>query len=233
MSKVIIYGYSNLGFKIANSLKNSKYEIIIIDYDENNYNKAIANGFKAFNKELLIDEELIEIGIEDKIKAFYCVSDSSNNNFFVTLSVRNLNKNTKIISKAHSKQDSKKMLLAGASKVLNPYEIGALKIFRLLEKPIISYILDKILFGDTLLNIEEFTIMEGSYLDGKYLKDFDFSKEFNIIIVGLTDKEISDEFIFNSYFKEHKIDIGDTLVAIGYKENLDRFNKFIKGGRII
>ena len=233
MSKVIIYGYSNLGFKIANSLKNSKYEIIVIDYDEDNYNKAITNGFKAFNKELLIDEELVEIGIEDNIKAFYCVSDSSNNNFFVTLSVRNLNKNTKIISKANSKQDSKKMLLAGASKVLNPYEIGALKIFRLLEKPIISYILDKILFGDTLLNIEEFTIMEGSSLDGKYLKDFDFSKEFNIIIIGLTDREISEEFIFNSHFKEHKIDIGDTLVAIGYKENLDKFNRYVKGGRLI
>jgi voltage-gated potassium channel len=233
MLKVIIYGYSNLGFKIANSLKNSKYEIIVIDFDEINYNKAILDGFKAFNKELLIDEELIEIGIKDNIKAFYCVSDCTNNNFFVTLSVRNLNKNTRIISKANSKQDAKKMLLAGASKVINPYEIGALKIFRLLEKPIISHILDKILFGDSSLNIEEFTITNGSYLDGKYLIDFDFSKEFNIILVGITDKEISDNFIFNTHFKNHKIDVGDTLVAIGHKENLDKFNKYIKGGKLL
>ena len=232
MSKVIIYGYSNLGFKIANSLRNSNYEVIVVDFDENNYKKALTDNFKAFNKELLIDEELIEIGIEDNIKAFYCVSDSANNNFFVTLSVRNLNKDTKIISKANSKQDSKKMLLAGASKVINPYEIGALKIFRLLEKPIISHILDKILFGNSSLNIEEFPITDGSYLDGKYLKDFDFSKNFNIILVGITDKEISDDFIFNSYLKEHKIDVGDTLVAIGYKENLDKFNKYIKGGKL-
>jgi voltage-gated potassium channel len=230
MSKVIIYGYSNLGIKIANSLKKTKYEIIIVDYDENNYNKAISNGFMAFHKELLVDEELIEIGIENNIKAFYCVSDSSNNNFFVTLSARNLNKNIKIISKASSKQDNKKMLLAGATKVINPYEIGAVRMFRLLEKPIISHVLDKILFGDSLLNIEEFPILEGSYLDGKYLKDFDFSKEFNIIVIGLTDKELSDDFILNSYFKEHKIDVGDTLVAIGYRENLDKFNKYIWGG---
>jgi voltage-gated potassium channel len=228
MSKVIIYGYSYLGFTIANILKNSKYEIIIVDYDENNYNKAISDGFIAFNKELLIDEELLEIGILNNLKAFYCVSDSSNNNFFVTLSVRSLNKNIKIISKASSNQDDKKMLLAGASKVINPYEIGALRIFRLLEKPIISHVLDKLLFGDSLLNIEEFTILEGSFLDGKYLKDFDFSRDFNIIVIGLTDRELSDNFIFNSYFKEHKIDGGDTLVAIGYKENLDKFNKYIR-----
>ena len=229
MSKVIIYGYSNLGMKIANSLKKSKYEIIVVDYDENNYNKAISDGFEAFNKELLFDEELLEIGIQNNVKAFYCVSDSSNNNFFVTLSARNLNKNIKIISKASSKQDNKKMLLAGATKVINPYEIGAIRIFRLLEKPIISHVLDKILFGDSLLNIEEFPILEGSFLDGKYLSNFDFSKEFNIILIGLTDKELGDDFILNSYFTEHKIDIGDTLVAIGYKKNLDNFNKYIRG----
>ena len=230
MSKVIIYGYSNLGMKIASSLKKSRYEIIIVDYDENNYNKAILNGFEAYHKELLVDEELLEIGIENDIKAFYCVSDSSNNNFFVTLSARSLNKNIKIISKASSKQDNKKMLLAGATKVINPYEIGAVRMFRLLEKPIISHVLDKILFGESLLNIEEFSILEGSYLDGKYLKDFDFSKEFNIIVIGLTDKELSDDFILNLYFENHKIDVGDTLVAIGYKENLDKFNKYIRIG---
>lgn len=228
MTKVIIYGYSNLGSKIAKSLKNSRFEIIVVDFDEDNYNKAITDGFNAFHKELLEDDELIEIGIKNNVKAFYCVSDSSNNNFFVTLSARNLNKNIRIISKANSKSDSKKMLLAGATKVINPYEIGALRMFRLLDKPIISHVLDEILFGDSLLNIEEFSIMEGSNLDGKYLKDFDFSKEFNIIIIGLTDKELSKDFIFNSHYKNHKMDVGDTLVAIGYKENLDKFNKFIR-----
>lgn len=230
MSKVIIYGYSNLGIKIANILKNTKYEMIIVDYDKNNYDKAILDGFTAFQKELLVDEELLEIGIENNVKAFYCVSDSSNNNFFVTLSARNLNNNIKIISKASSKQDNKKMLLAGATKVINPYEIGAIRMFRLLEKPIISHVLDKLLFGDSLLNIEEFTILQGSLLDGKYLKDFDFSKDFNIIIIGLTDKKLSDNFIFNSYLKEHKINEGDTLVVIAYKENLAKFNKYIRGG---
>ena len=42
------------------------------------------------------------------------------------------------------------------------------------------------------------------------------------------DKELSDEFIFNSYFRNHKIDSGDTLVVIGYKENLDKFDKYVR-----
>lgn len=229
MQKVIIYGYSNLGIKIANILNKLNYEIVIVDSSLENYSSAISDGFHSHNKELLVDEELIEIGIQDDVKAFYCVSDSPNNNFFVTLSARNLNKNIKIISKAGSKQDAKKMILAGASKVINPYEIGALRVFRLQEKPIISHVLDKILFGNSDLNIEEFTIKKGSLLSNRYLKEFDFSSEFNIIIIGIEDKEQGEEFIFNSHSKDYKIDIGDTLVAIGYKDSLVKFGEYIKG----
>ena len=175
MSKVIIYGYSNLGEKIADILRKSNYEIIIVDEQEINYQKAVNDGFITYKKELLDDEELIEIGILEKLKAFYCVSDSQNNNFFVTLSARSLNQKLKIIAKAGSKEDSKKMTLAGATKVINPYEIGASKIFRLLEKPIISHVLDKILFGDTILNIEEFTIKETSPLNNRFIDEFNFS----------------------------------------------------------
>jgi voltage-gated potassium channel len=229
MSKVIIYGYSNLGEKIADILRKSNYEIIIVDEEEINYQKAINDGFITYKKELLDDEELIEIGILEKLKAFYCVSDSQNNNFFVTLSARSLNQKLKIIAKAGSKEDSKKMTLAGATKVINPYEIGASKIFRLLEKPIISHVLDKILFGDTILNIEEFTIKETSPLNNRFIDEFNFSKDFNIIIIGISDKELGKNFIFNSNSKNHKLDDGDTLVAIGYRENLINFGKYIDG----
>jgi len=229
MSKVIIYGYSNLGEKIADILKTSDYDIIIVDENEINYQKAISNGFITYKKELLDDEELIEIGIEENLKAFYCVSDSQNNNLFVTLSARNLNKRLKIIAKSVSKEDSKKMFLAGATKVVNPYEIAASKIFRILEKPIISHVLDKILFGDTNLNIEEFTVKKGSCLNKRYIEEFNFSKDYNIIIVGISDKELGENFIFNSNSRNHKLDVGDTLVAIGYKENLIKFGQYING----
>ncbi len=105
MSKVIIYGYSNLGEKIADILRKSNYEIIIVDEEEINYQKAINDGFITYKKELLDDEDLNEIGILEKLKAFYCVSDSQNNNFFVTLSARSLNQKLKIIAKAGSKED--------------------------------------------------------------------------------------------------------------------------------
>ncbi len=228
MLKIIIYGYTDLGSKIANILSSLEYEIIIVDFVEENYKKAKKDGFKAYKKDLLRDEELIKIGILDDIEAFYCVSSSKNNNFFVTLSSRNLNKTMKIISQSDNKQDDKKMYLAGANQVINPYEIGATKIFRILEKPFVSHILNNIIFAKEDLNIEEFTISSTSFLNGRYLDEFDFAKDFDIVLIGILDKELGNEFIFNYHSSKHKIDTDDTLVVMGQKENLGKFSQYLE-----
>ncbi len=229
MSKIIIYGYTNLGSQIAKILSSLNYELIIVDFDEKRYKRAKKDGYRTYSSELLKDEKLIKIGIKDDIEAFYCVSDNANNNFFVTLSVRNLNKDIRIISKASNEKDKKKMYLAGASKVINPYEIGALRIFRILEKPFVSHFVNEIIFGKHNLGSEEFVVPKGSVLDGRYLDEFDFSKEFDIVLIGILDKELGDEFIFNYYTQRHKIDEGDVLVMMGYKNNLERFKNYLNG----
>ncbi len=119
------------------------------------------------------------------------------------------------------------MLLAGANKVINPYEIGALRIFRLLHKPLILEMLDNILFSKSDIEVAEITIKKNSIFDGVYLKDLTTIDKENIIILGIQGKEISDEFIFFSTGINHKIDEGDTLVILGQSENLKRFKKEI------
>ena len=88
------------------------------------------------------------------------------------------------------------------------------------------------MFGDTILNIEEFTIKEYSCLNNRFIDEFNFSKDFNIIIIGILDKELGNNFIFNSNNKNHKLDEGDTLVAIGYRENLIKFGKYIEAKQL-
>lgn len=224
--KIIIYGYNNLGYKIAALLKIKSYNIIVVDFDKDRCEFAKNDGFEVYNYSLMNDEELIEIGIES-VKAFFCVSKSEQNNLFVTLSVRNLNKSVRIISTAKTKEDNQKMILAGATKVINPYELGALRILKLLHKPLILEILDDILFSNSELNVAEFTVTKQSLLNGKFLYDFDFSKEYDILIIGIADKELGEKFIFNAKGINHKIDEGDILVAMGYREQLEKFKIII------
>lgn len=227
-SRVIIYSYNHISEQIAQILTKRDYEILIIEDKEEHIEQAKEDGFKVLNLSLMEDDELEQIGLNDKsLKAFFCLNEDKNNNLFVTLSVRNFNKSIKIISLSSDVDNNKPLLLAGANKILNPYEISAFRIFRLLHKPYILDVLDNILFSKSDINIEEITVKKNSIFDGILLNELNKVKKGNIIILGIQDKEISEKFIFFSAGINHKIDEGDTLVLLGRPKELEKFKESI------
>ncbi len=227
-NKIIIYSFTSLAAQIAKILHAKKYKILIIEENEELALKAKELGYDVKQISLMEDVNIIDIGINDEnIKAFFCLGKDKNTNLFITLSVRNINKQIRIISVSHSKQDNKTMLLAGATKTINPYEIGALRIFRLLHKPTILSVLDDILFNQSDIEVAEIIITKGSIFDGVYLDELKSVDRQKVIILGIQDKEISDDFIFFSTGINHKIDEGDTLVVLGHKNDLIEFKKTV------
>lgn len=227
---VVVYGYSKLGSQIVKQLAKEEKYVIVIEPDGKLLELAKKEGYarEYFQYECYDDDDLIEIGINNiNLKTFYCLHNDFNKNLFVTLSVRNLRDDITIISQTRDENDAKKLKLAGASKILNPYERTGLKIFRYLHRPMALKIIDDILYGDSNLTIEEFTIEKNSKLDGEYLKDTTIFEEYNLIVLGLQDTEITHEFIFTSRGMNHKIDVGDTLVVMGEKENIKNFKENI------
>jgi voltage-gated potassium channel len=226
-NKIIIFSFSKLAIQIAHILYQKKYEIIIVEEDLKLCKEAKSLGYQVEEISLMDDNNINSLEMDKNIKAFFCVSDDKNNNLFVTLSVRNLNPNLKIISVSFATQDNKTMLLAGANKIINPYEIGALRIFRLLNKPYILNILDNILFSESNIEVLEVTIQNNSILDGIYIKDTNLIEQNNLILLGIQDKEIQDKFIFYSNGINHKIDYGDTIVLLGKDKDLQNFTQLL------
>lgn len=221
---IIIYSFSKLAAQISTILYQKGYHIIIIEEDLTLIKEAKSLGYEVKKISLLDDENIRLLDMENKnIKAFFCVSDNKNINLFVTLSVRSLYEDLKIISVSFATQDNKTMLLAGANKIINPYEIGALRIFRLIHKPYILDILDNILFSASNIEVLEITIKKNSILDKVYLNDTTLLDDHNLILLGILDKEIHDKFIFYSNGINHKLDAGDTLVLLGKDKDLQNF----------
>ena len=229
---IIIYGYSKLGAKIAKELQNEEREIIIIEPDGRLLDMAKKDGFGTtyYNYECYDDDDLIAAGINNiKLLVFYCLHNKFNKNLFVTLSARNLNQNLPIISLAANENDEKKLKLAGSTRILNPYELTALKVFRYLHRPMALKIIDEVLYGASDLSIEQISIKEGSKLDQEYLKDATLFSSYDLVVLGLQDTEITHEFIFASRGINHKIDSGDTIVVMGEKHNIKKFEEYING----
>jgi len=224
--KIIIFSFSEVAQEIAKTLSSKGYQIIIVEEDLDLVMLAKNRGYDVFSLSLMSDENIVKVGVYDKaLKAFFVLSDDKNTNLFVTLSVRNLNKEIKIISASFTKEDNDTMLFAGASKVINPHEIGALRIFRYLHEPLILDAMDNILFSDSDIEVAEITIQKGDKLDGVYLKDITLIQKYNLILLGVQDEELGDSFIFNSKGINHKIDYDDTLVLLGHSNSIKQFKK--------
>ncbi len=226
--KIIIFGYNEIAHQIAQILQKKGYEILISEENPKLQEKIKLDGFQFSDLSLMEDANLEKIGLGDpNVKAFFCLNEDKNKNLFIILSVRHFNKNIKIISLSSDVDNNKPLILAGANKVLNPYEISAFRIFRLLHKPYIMDVLDDILFSKSDISVEEITVQKDSIFDGVLLSDLNQIKRGNIIILGIQDKELSEDFIFFSAGINHKIDQGDTLVLLGHPQELAKFKDSI------
>ncbi len=227
---IIIFGYSKLASEIIYLLNKENYDYLLIEPNEKEYQEALKdkNIKEIYQYECYDDDELISLGIKNEnIEALFCLHLDFNKNLFVTLSGRNLNKNLQIISLSSNTNETKKLKLAGATNIINPYDIAGMKIFRKLHKPLAVKILDDILYSSSDLRIQEITIKENTILDGTYFKDLKIIKDYNLVLLGIKDVEISTAFVFSSQGINHKIDTGDTIVVLGKDEDIKRLKETI------
>lgn len=222
MTKIVLFGYSKSGREIAKLLKNEEYELIIIDDNPLQVGDANRDGYFAKYSTFGDDSILEDVGIGKDVQILFCASNDESLNLFVTLSARNMDTNLKILTLIYRKEDEKKMLLAGANRTISPYEVGAVKAFRIIDKPKVSRVLNLFSLQSQKLSISEIVIPKDSPLDGVYFKDITLFSDFNIIFLGIVDKELGDEFIFFSKGINHKIDAGDIVVVLGSQTDIKK-----------
>jgi len=231
MKKVIVFGYSKTGREIVKILNKDDYDVLIIDENPLNVGKANEDGFYARHSSFNEDKMLQDVGIGEDIDALFCASTNDSLNLFVTLSARSLDANLKILTLIYKKDDEKKMLLAGANRTISPYDVGALKAYRIIDKPKVSKVLDIFSRQKNKLALNEIFIPEGSILDGVYYNDITLFQEYNLIFLGILDKELGDKFIFFADGINHKLDSHDVLIVLGSKAEIKRFKQQIVTGR--
>ena len=225
--KIVIFGYSKTGREIAKLLKKENYEFEIIDKDMENISRATEDGYSAKHFTFNDDAMLKDVGIGKDVNSLFCTSTDDSLNLFITLSARSICEDLKILTLIYRREDEKKMILAGANRTISPYDVGALKAFRIIEKPKVSKVLNLFAEQSNKLSMNEIIIPKGSILDGVSSKELQKYKEFDLIFLGMLDRVMSDEFIFFAEGIDHQIDAEDVLIALGSKINIKKFKKRI------
>ncbi len=225
MHEIILFGYSKSAKEIACLLQKNDKPFVILTTKQEMTDVAIADGYDAYYINYNNDDELIKYGITKGTKALFCVSEDANRNLFVTLSARALDASLFILSLAADEAEEQKMLLAGANKNINPYTVGANRIYRLIKKPVVYRILDEMLFQKNQIKIVELSIPENSSLINVPLFNAHIEANYDLMVLGIQGAKRTSRFRFHTYKIRRKIQAGDILVIIGEEKNIEKFKK--------
>ncbi|MCW8944709.1 MAG: NAD-binding protein [Sedimenticola sp.] len=227
--RVIIFGSNSLSSAVAMQLKERDWDLLLVSSDEAALAKMAARGFNTQLANYSDDDELMELGIGQGVGVIFAFFEEDSENVFLTISAKSLDPDIKVISLTQSEDSARKLKAAGASKVIDPYEISGRKVYDMIKRPLIAETIEKVVYGQDYLNLAEITVVQGSFMDGQMLGELGLSRRYDLIVLGVVDRELGDEFIFASSGLNHKLDAGDVLVVIGAGPALEKLR--IEAGR--
>ena len=151
--RIVLFGFDDFGEDVAKSL--GKKNLTVVVFDEEEEKKARDKLFDVIRLREIDDDELKKI--EDFDIAVAVLRDEDKN-LFLSLSLKDLFPNKKLIAKVSEKGNEYKYKLAGVDKIINPYEVAANRIMTILKKPLTLKIIEEIIFEDNELSFAEIEI---------------------------------------------------------------------------
>ncbi len=217
--RTALFGFDEFGEIVASYI--GKKELSVIVFNEEEEKRAKDKFYDVTRLREIDDDEIKKL---EEFNLAITVLRNEDENLFLCLSLREIFPDVKIIAKVSEKGNEYKYKLAGVNKTINPYDVTANRIMTILKRPLTLRIIEEIIFEDNQLSFAEIEIPKDSFLDGKYIKDIykEISATYNILIIGIVDKEMSNSVQFITKGINHKLDVGDILVVTGDIDEVDR-----------
>jgi voltage-gated potassium channel len=130
----IICGFGRVGRQVARDLQAAGARAVVVDDNAENREEARALGVPYIEDEPADDEVLKRAGI-DRARAVIACVDSDAENIFIALTARELRSDMLIVARASAEDSEKKLLRAGADRVISPYKTSGSEMARIALHP--------------------------------------------------------------------------------------------------
>ncbi len=231
---VIICGYGRVGQVVAEMLKHDGENVLIIDNDSARVIEAKQNRLLVIEGDAGESRLLQRIGAQCRPTMVLCLTTDDVTNVYITLTVRSLHKDVKIISRANRQESVKKLELAGADHIITLYEVVGLVASESIGRPVAFEAIYGILTGHKYYCIETVSFPVIAGIDHFYLQDIDFAR-FKLTLLGMiTANTASSESKNKTYsLRKHRFIFNPrpsmmvhqamTLVVFGHRYSIEHF----------
>lgn len=219
---VIVCGYGRLGKLLAHELQAKKQSFVVVDIHPDSVADALERGYLALAGDATEEGTLQSAGVQ-RAKCLVTALSSDAANVFITLTSRNLNRGLQIIARGELQSTQKKLIQAGADRVVLPATIGAQRIASMITHPSTVELME-LVAGRSVLDVEvdEFTIPAPCPLVGMSILSAETRHKHGLLVVAV--KQMGGNMIFNPD-AELKFGAGDVLIVMGRIDDIERFRR--------
>lgn len=223
---VVVCGFGRMSKSTAKELSAAKTAVVVVDFDEQHLSEAKSCGYLTVLGNASDEDVLERAGIK-RCQALVTLIPKDSENLYIVLAARELAPDVYIVSRAEDEFAEKRLLRAGANRIISPYRAGGQKIARAVLKPFVSELMELATQSSgQAVQIEELKLPRTSPLCGKSLSEAEVRKVANIIVLSLVTP--TGHTLFNPSAQE-KLEPGSTLITMGSSEELTKFENLLFG----
>jgi len=229
----IICGCGDVGREVALEFKRANVKFLIIDREPESSSLARDESVLFVKGDAIDDEVLLELNIE-QAKGLVSALPDDESNVFVVLTARQLNPRLTIVSQAEEERTVRKLLKAGANRVISPSKIAGHRMASIILRPSVVNFLDVMVDGAAFsMRIEEVPVETGSPLVNKNLREAGIGQHTGAIIVGINGPDGRTKVNPSAETTLSTVPIreNDILIAMGNEEQLKHLRNFVRHGR--
>jgi voltage-gated potassium channel len=229
----IICGGGDVGREIAREFQRARVKFLVVDKNPQSSDLARDESVLFVEGDASDDDVLLEANIERAAGLLAALPDDEDN-VFIVLTARQLNPKLMIVSQANERPTFRKLIKAGANRVISPKEIAGQRMASFILRPSLINFLDVMVGGEELgMRIEEMPVAQGSPLVGQNLREAGIGQHTGAIVVGINapDGRTRVNPTATSTISSITLKEGDVLIALGNDEQLGRLDTFVRKGK--
>jgi voltage-gated potassium channel len=213
----IICGYGRVGRQVGREFRDGGVPFVVLDFNPDAIEAAREAGVPYIEGNGTDDEDLAAAGL-DRAQGLVASSDSDADNLYITLSARSAHPDLLIVSRASDADAAKKLRVAGADRVVQPYSSAGTEMAKLVLKPQVAAFLDAVsATGGTDLRFEEIEVRQASGQTGRTIKDLHVRRETGALIIALRKRDGSFD---TTPSPEVVLEEGDVMICVGTPSEL-------------
>jgi voltage-gated potassium channel len=213
----ILCGYGRIGRIVAHEFQRQEVPFIVVERDPDRLQAAIEDGALAVEADGSREDVLKRVGIE-RARGLIAAVGTDAENVYTVLSARVLRPDLFIVCRAESEDSTRKLMRAGATRVISPYQIGGVQIAQTALRPAVVDFVTLATSSENLdLMMEEVTVADTSPLTNQSVLQANLRQRYGVIVIGIQRADRRMEF---NPEPETAIHAGDKLVVLGRPDSL-------------